>query len=276
MAVLTAEQVARLAFDAGFRGENLVIAVAVAKGESGFRSDAIGDRHLSDQTWSHSVGLFQVRCLHAERGTGKVRDEVANLDPAHNARAAWEISGRGANNFQPWSVFTNNDYRLHLESVRPACRSVDPSLGDPRPEDVTPLLKRGSEGPAVSRLQRLLTKAGFPCAQDGKFGPDTESQVKAFQASKGIAVDGVVGPQTWAALPQEVEWPGLLLKLGARGPHVATFQRRLLELGFDLGPSGADGVFGPKTDAATRAFQAARALATDGVVGRATWTAAFG
>lgn len=274
MPVLTAEQVARLAFDAGFRGENLVIAVAVAKGESGFRSDALGDQSLRDQTWSNSVGLFQVRCLHAERGTGGVRDEVANLDPAHNARSAWEISGRGAHNFRPWSVFTNNAYRTHLESVRPACRSVDPTVGEGGDEQ--PLLKSGSEGPAVATLQGLLTKAGFPCGQDGKFGSETESQVKAFQGAKGLALDGIVGPPTWAALRPDVRWPETFLKLGSQGPDVATFQRRLLELGFDLGPSGADGDFGTRTDAATRRFQTDRGLAPDGVVGQATWTAAFG
>jgi hypothetical protein len=267
-----------VAFDAGFRGENLMIAVAVAKGESGFRSDAIGDQGLRDAKWSNSVGLFQVRCLNAERGTGGVRDEIANLDPAHNARAAWEISGRGANNFRPWSVFTSNAYRSHLDSVRAACRSVDPGVPDGPvvPDDGSPLLKRGSQGPAVSRLQGLLAKAGFACAQDGVFGQETESQVRAFQASKRLAVDGEVGPATWAALTPGVPWPGSLLKLSSRGPDVVTFQRRLVELGFDLGPSGADGDFGPKTDAATRAFQAARGLAVDGVVGQATWTAAFG
>lgn len=39
-----------------------------------------------------------------------------------------------------------------------------------------------------------------PGGQDGVFGPKTQAAVKAFQARSHIAVDGIVGPQTWAKL----------------------------------------------------------------------------
>ena len=63
------------------------------------------------------------------------------------------------------------------------------------------VLKTGSTGPDVTALQQALSKAGFdPGASDGNFGPGTQSAVQAFQKSAGIAPDGVVGPQTAAAL----------------------------------------------------------------------------
>lgn len=64
-----------------------------------------------------------------------------------------------------------------------------------------------------------------------------------------------------------------LISQGDRGPAVEDVQRRLLALGFDLGPSGVDGVFMGATLAAVRSFQREHGLSEDGVVGDETWSA---
>ena len=63
-----------------------------------------------------------------------------------------------------------------------------------------PILRNGSEGPDVVILQNELIEAGFKVDTDGDFGPNTEEAVRAFQASQGLDVDGVVGESTWNAL----------------------------------------------------------------------------
>ncbi|MHB8872709.1 MAG: peptidoglycan-binding protein [Myxococcaceae bacterium] len=64
-----------------------------------------------------------------------------------------------------------------------------------------PTLRMGSKGASVSQLQQKLKNAGFnPGPVDGDFGPKTLAAVKAFQRSKGIGVDGIVGPITWGKL----------------------------------------------------------------------------
>ena len=64
-----------------------------------------------------------------------------------------------------------------------------------------PTVREGSNGPAVRELQTLLKSKGFnPGPVDGAFGPKTKAAVQAFQRAQGIAVDGVVGPQTWGKL----------------------------------------------------------------------------
>ena len=62
-------------------------------------------------------------------------------------------------------------------------------------------LQLNTSGPNVTALQQALQSAGFsPGAIDGSFGGGTEAAVLAFQRSKGIAADGVVGPKTAMAL----------------------------------------------------------------------------
>jgi putative chitinase len=64
-----------------------------------------------------------------------------------------------------------------------------------------PVLQQGSSGPDVADLQNTLRARGFdPGASDGSFGPGTAAAVEAFQRSVKLNDDGVVGPQTAAAL----------------------------------------------------------------------------
>ncbi|TKC88713.1 peptidoglycan-binding protein [Trinickia terrae] len=62
-------------------------------------------------------------------------------------------------------------------------------------------LKLGNHGPDVVTLQQQLLAHGFAAGScDGTFGPLTRDAVLAFQRSAGLSADGVVGPQTAAAL----------------------------------------------------------------------------
>ncbi|MBD0363252.1 MAG: peptidoglycan-binding protein, partial [Coleofasciculus sp. C3-bin4] len=73
--------------------------------------------------------------------------------------------------------------------------------------------------------------------------------------------------QKWRNIPSE---PFLPLQEGAVGPEVKQLQQRLQEQGFNPGP--VDGVFGAGTKASVIAFQKAKGLYADGIVGEKTWT----
>lgn len=68
--------------------------------------------------------------------------------------------------------------------------------------------KRGSRATArIRQIQEKLVEHGArnsrntgPLVVDGDFGAATDAAVKAFQEARGLTVDGIVGPQTWAAL----------------------------------------------------------------------------
>lgn len=62
-----------------------------------------------------------------------------------------------------------------------------------------------------------------------------------------------------------------VLRNGVRGIQVKPIQRLLNAMGYNAG--SVDGIFGNKTEAATKAFQKAKSLSVDGVIGIQTWTA---
>jgi len=65
----------------------------------------------------------------------------------------------------------------------------------------TSTLRRGSRGAQVTGLQMTLNDLGFNVGSaDGVFGGMTDTGVKAFQSSKGLIADGIVGPSTGSAL----------------------------------------------------------------------------
>jgi hypothetical protein len=76
-----------------------------------------------------------------------------------------------------------------------------------------------------------------------------------------------------AGLEGDVPVTHKTIKKGSKGPDVVECQSDLILLGYDIGPKGADGIFGAKTEEAVKAFQGDHGLKQDGIVGRDTWAA---
>lgn len=177
----------------------------------------------------------------------------------------------------------------------PAAPAPEPApVPAPGPKTVW---REGDRGEFVRTIQTVVGVTA-----DGIWGPKTTAAVTAFQAKLGVTADGVWGPATQAASDRlfaylaaveaakkpapapatdwaliaaidakllAVPYPGLLRE-GARGEPVTAVQWKASAAGF---PTATDGVFGPRTTAQVRAFQRARRLAVDGIVGRQTWNA---
>ena len=136
-----------------------------------------------------------------------------------------------------------------------------------------PTISLGASGEAVKRLERALRRTpNLGLAVDGVFGAQLETAVKQFQQGGGLTVDGIVGPTTWAALPDGRPMP--TLEEGSTGPAVSSLQTLLTNGApgqWNTTPQGIDGNFGPHTKASVIAFQVWGGVAQDGIVGDQTW-----
>jgi peptidoglycan hydrolase-like protein with peptidoglycan-binding domain len=108
--------------------------------------------------------------------------------------------------------------------------------------------KAGMPPEKVCWIQNVLNKAnGEALGEDGIYGPLSRAAVQRFQGAHGLAVDGIVGPRTEAALIQ------------AALNQIA--QASLVPI---------NGVMDPQTSQQVKNFQAANGLAADGIVGPKT------
>ncbi len=177
--------------------------------------------------------------------------------------------------------------------------------GTPRSYPGTPL-REGSRGTAVRVMQQQLNRIrkNYPAIPaltvDGVFGAATENAVRVFQRAFNLTADGVVGKATWYKIsyiyvsvtklaelgsegstirPIAGEYPGYPLRRGSTGEAVTQMQVWLRAAGlfYDSIPviSSVDGIFGPNTESAVRAFQRTFGLTADGIVGPATWAQLF-
>ncbi|MEU9972916.1 GH25 family lysozyme [Streptomyces sp. NPDC051014] len=163
-----------------------------------------------------------------------------------------------------------------------------------------PTLQEGSTGDPTTEAQCQLSLAtkpsGYtPIAADGSFGPATRTRVVEFQRCAGLGADGVLGPQTWAALNTWAAQPHTCathgtpgtaqasvcghtesrpsLQKGAKGTEVEEAQCRLnlaMEP-FHYPPLTIDGDFGGGTESRVVEFQHCANLGADGVIGPNTW-----
>ena len=133
-------------------------------------------------------------------------------------------------------------------------------------ENSFPRLNSGDQGEDVRKLQELLE-----ITIDGDYGPQTLKKVKAFKRQNDLYPSGIVTKQVWQLLTKPVleniktadvqELPDL--KRGSRGKSVEFLQELLF--------IKVDGVFGPMTAKAVKAFKKEHNFYPSDIVQKHIW-----
>ena len=125
--------------------------------------------------------------------------------------------------------------------------------------EVLAVLERGDSGFKVKEWQAWLNIGGYSAGRaDGVFGRRTAAATRRMQKVGLLDQTGIVDSLTysffevWMARTRAPFWPGRL-EQGDRGADVKTLQGNLHLNGYD--PGTVDGVYGPKTEAAVRAWK---------------------
>lgn len=180
----------------------------------------------------------------------------------HGAR--WKQGGR----IQPLSSVHEAGYADYSHGVRAVRREC---LLDGKPAHLDDVLAAGLCGGPVAFLRYPL--AATPGSAHGASRGGSHEVVAASLLPNPTLTPPSHTPLGAAApIPAARPTPTIsaVLRRGDRGPAVVELQTLLTAAGH---PTAADGVFGPRTEAAVRAFQARAKLAVDGLAGPRTMAA---
>ena len=111
-------EVARIFYNAGFRGADLVKAVAIAQRESRFNTGAYNP---NAKTKDKSFGLMQINMIGnlgpARRKQFGIKSDEELLDPNVNARAAYAIYKSSNKSFHAWGEYKGMDSSAHTNQA---------------------------------------------------------------------------------------------------------------------------------------------------------------
>lgn len=180
MAVISDTAIAEAAASAGFSGENLKTAVAVALAESGGNATAVNDKEPNGST---SYGLWQINSVHSSLlSAGNWRDPKSN---AHMAFVIWERAGR---KWSPWGAFNNQSYRLYLTrasavaNVGGNASGTGVGVGLPNPFDVPD---------AIASIADALKQIG----RVGDFVSDRHNWLRIATIGAGLVMAWIIAQQ---------------------------------------------------------------------------------
>lgn len=203
-----------------------------------------------------------------------------------------DLAKRGLTPYQILQNYYGNDINIVRNApVRNVTESYPGTLlriGSPAVEEIRTIQRE------LNRIRQNYPSIPPIPDANGFYDAATKAAVTQFQKIFNLTPDGIVGKATWYKIKQiynavkrvsELYSEGItiseverifseVLKRGSRGNDVKAMQHFLAFVAYfnDRIPNIAvDGIFGPATEEAVKAFQREYGLTVDGIVGRNTW-----
>ena len=144
---------------------------------------------ISNHSWGTAIDLNLNGQLDSP-GNGKTQRGLALIAPIFNRHGWYWGAAFPKEDAMHFELSDQKIRELHAAGVFKGAPATLPDAD----------LSLGDRGPQVQKLQEQLNKNGAKLETDGDFGRATLAAVMAFQAAKGLTVDGVVGKNTRKAL----------------------------------------------------------------------------
>jgi len=192
-------------------------AIGIAR-EPGFRSASYGLPQILGEN-HEAAGFASAEAMFSTMKQGEREQLLAMVTLLKSWGLAAKLRGKDFTDPESWrpaaKAYNGSSYATHGYHTKLAAafvkhaKGIDADTGKALPrKSVVPvgavILEAGMKGEAVRVLQADLQALGFVFKSgiDGRFGSETDANVRLFQAGHGLTIDGKAGPKTMRAIAE--------------------------------------------------------------------------
>lgn len=162
------------------------------------RYNSVGVRNYPD--FAHGVEANAHTIENGAPGYSAILGALAQADDANRTVHAIHASAWGSKPTDEILSYT----RTHLDTDARLAVGGTSSAPPPPPHEGAPpfpgrLLRDYTSNHGTATWQAQMLHRGWRITVDDRYGPQSAAVCEAFQREKGLTVDGIVGPHTWAA-----------------------------------------------------------------------------
>lgn len=175
-----------------------------------YRKEVKQEKEILGSNWRYSVNVKKIQEVLRDVGfyPGAIDGQMGwqTREAVKAYQGVYQLKESGYVDSETWGKL-KGEMKEEVNLVQPPIVKVNPEVnisGDIQIEKIISkeeVVKKFRSGSEVKKVQQALINAGYnPGVVDGRLGKKTKQAIVAFQRSKGLYPDGIVGPKTWSEL----------------------------------------------------------------------------